>query len=203
MDSHTHTRTCIQYTEQWGPTCRLTNSWKAWSMAECLWSSRDLNFIFSTSLNVSKTTAKSYKKGDRNDNETSLQSDQVHAERMTGRFLKASQYQIHDEIELYGEVNDEEHTGPAVLGVCWHHHIRETTKKELTWDKKMTHDALKAELQPAECKPINIKDVTSHTVQFCLLKSIFSKINPIFQRVLEWINRNWKLGAASSIAKLT
>lgn len=125
----------------------------------------------------------------------------THAERMTGRFLKASQYQIHDEIELYGEVNDEEHTGPAVLGVCWHHHIRETTKKELTWDKKMTHDALKAELP--ECKPINIKDVTSHTVQFCLLKSIFSKINPIFQRVLEWTNRNWKLGAASSIAKLT
>lgn len=59
---NSHTRTFIQYTEQWGPTCRLTNSWKAWSMAERLWRSRDLNFIFSTSLNVSKTTAKSYKR---------------------------------------------------------------------------------------------------------------------------------------------
>lgn len=153
-------------------------------MAERLWSSRDLNFIFSTSLNVSKTTAKSYKKGDRNDNKkkiTSVWPVWTHAERITGQFLKAFQYQIHDEIELYGEVNNEEHTGPAVLGVCWHHHIRETTKKELTWDKKMTHDALKAELQPAECMPINIKDVTSHTVQFCWLKSITCKISPIFK----------------------
>lgn len=57
-------------------------------------------------------------------------------------------------------------------------------------EKKTTHDALKAELQPAECMPINItdvtiyiniKDVTSHTVQFCLLKSIIGKINPIFK----------------------
>lgn len=30
---------------------------------------------------------------------------------------KPKKYQIHDEIELYGEVNNEEHTGPAVLGV--------------------------------------------------------------------------------------
>lgn len=43
-------------------TCRLTNSWKAWSMAERLWSSRDLNFIFSTSLNVSNTTARSWRR---------------------------------------------------------------------------------------------------------------------------------------------
>lgn len=44
----------------------------------------------------------------------------------------------------------------------------------------MTHDALKAALQPAECKPINIKDITSHIVPFFLLKSNFGKINPIF-----------------------
>lgn len=50
----------IDDTEQWGHTWRLTSSWKAWSMAERLWSKRDLNFIFSTSLNVSNTTAKSW-----------------------------------------------------------------------------------------------------------------------------------------------
>lgn len=44
----------------WHCTCRLTNSWKAWSIAERLCSKRDLNFIFSTSLNVSKTTARSW-----------------------------------------------------------------------------------------------------------------------------------------------
>lgn len=38
-------------------------------------------------------------------------------------------YQVHDEVELYGEVNNEENTGPAVLGVRWHHHIRETKRK--------------------------------------------------------------------------
>lgn len=64
-------------------------------------------------------------------------------------------------------------------------------------DKKTTHDALKAELQPAECKPINIKDVTSHTVQFFLLKSIFGQINPIFKEF--W---NEPTGT-ESIAKLT
>lgn len=38
-------------------------------------------------------------------------------------------YQVHDEVELYGEVNNEENTGPTVLGVCWHHHIRKTRRK--------------------------------------------------------------------------
>lgn len=37
-------------------------------------------------------------------------------------------YQVHDKVELDREVYNEENTGPAVLGVCWHHHIRETTK---------------------------------------------------------------------------
>lgn len=55
----------LQQTEQWGHTCRLTNSWKAWSIAERLWSKSDLNFIFSTSLNVSKTTARSWKGGEK------------------------------------------------------------------------------------------------------------------------------------------
>lgn len=40
-------------------TCRLTSSWKACSMADRLCKSRDLNFIFSTPLKVSKTTARS------------------------------------------------------------------------------------------------------------------------------------------------
>lgn len=54
---------------------------------------------------------------------------QVGTDRDNLEVVKANLYQVHDEIELYGEVNNEENTGPAVLGVCWHHHIRETTRK--------------------------------------------------------------------------
>lgn len=43
-----------------------------------------------------------------------------------------TKYQVHDEVELYGEVDNEEHTRPAVLGVGRHHHIRETTRKRET-----------------------------------------------------------------------
>uniref|UniRef100_A0A0E9PAY6 Uncharacterized protein n=1 Tax=Anguilla anguilla TaxID=7936 RepID=A0A0E9PAY6_ANGAN len=35
-----------------------------------------------------------------------------------------SQKQVHDEIELNGQVNNEKHTGPAIPGVCRHHYIR-------------------------------------------------------------------------------
>lgn len=172
---NSHTRTCVytQCTEQWGPTCRLTNSWKAWSMAERLWSSRDLNFIFSTSLNVSKTTAKSYKKGDRNDNKTLLQSE-----------FESMLNAVPDSwwnIALWRGKRWRTHRTSGSWSMLASSHQGNYKKKELTWDKKTTHDALKAELQPAECKPINIKDVTSHTVQFFLLKSIFGKINPIFK----------------------
>lgn len=45
-------------------------------------------------------------------------------------------YQVHDEVELYGEVNNEENTGPAVLGIRRHHHIRETKKKKEERDRE-------------------------------------------------------------------
>lgn len=34
-------------------------------------------------------------------------------------------YQVHDEIEFNGKVDDEEDTGPTVPRVCWHHHVWE------------------------------------------------------------------------------
>lgn len=45
---------------------------------------------------------------------------------------RKSLYQVHDEVELYGKVDDEEHAGPAVLRVRWHHHIRKTTREEFS-----------------------------------------------------------------------
>lgn len=41
-------------------------------------------------------------------------------------------HQVHDEVELNGEIHYEEDTGPGVPGVRWHHHIRETAFKKDT-----------------------------------------------------------------------
>lgn len=49
-------------------------------------------------------------------------------------------YQVHDEVELYGEVNNKEDTGPAILGVCGHHHIRKTTRKR---NQEIQHKTVK------------------------------------------------------------
>lgn len=101
-------------------------------MAERLWSRRDLNFIFSTSLKVSNTTARSWREeggGGGHKEEVSSVADQKDGPaKKFGYKTKLSLYQVHDEIQLYGEVNDKENTRPAVLGVCWHHHIREAAE---------------------------------------------------------------------------
>lgn len=36
-----------------------------------------------------------------------------------------SQKQVHDEVELNGEIHNEEDTGPGIPGIGRHHHIRE------------------------------------------------------------------------------
>lgn len=39
-------------------------------------------------------------------------------------------HQVHDEVQLDGEVHDEEDTGPGVPGVGGHHHVWETALAE-------------------------------------------------------------------------
>lgn len=40
--------------------------------------------------------------------------------------------QIHDEVELDGQIHNEENAWPTILGICWHHHIWKT-REEKRW----------------------------------------------------------------------
>jgi len=55
---------------------------------------------------------------------------QSQAER--SQVLQQGTHQVHDEVQLNGEIHYEEDTGPGVPGVRWHHHIRETAPEKDT-----------------------------------------------------------------------
>lgn len=38
--------------------------------------------------------------------------------------------QIHDEVELDGQIYNEENAWPTILRICWHHHIWKTSKEK-------------------------------------------------------------------------
>lgn len=41
-------------------------------------------------------------------------------------------HQVHDEVQLDGEIHYEEDTGPGVPGIRWHHHIGKTASEKDT-----------------------------------------------------------------------
>lgn len=120
----------------------------------------------------------------------------------TRQFVKVSLYQIHDEVELYGEVNNEEHTGPAVLGVCWHHHIRETRKiKRWAWDKEKIHGSCDGRIT-TNIVSINI-NITHHTVYFNIIIIIIAKRNHIFRELWKELGLTGSERLRSSVSELT
>lgn len=46
--------------------------------------------------------------------------------------LQQETHQVHDEVQLNGEIHYEEDTGPGVPGIRWHHHVRETASEKDT-----------------------------------------------------------------------
>ena len=67
---------------------------------------------------------------------------------------KVKAHQVHDEVELYGEVNDEEDTAPAVPGVGRHHHVRKAAgKQRLSPYLKYLNREFKSVLKAAVFKP--------------------------------------------------
>ena len=61
-----------------------------------------------------------------------LLGNELQSQAERSQALQQETHQVHDEVQLNGEIHYEEDTGPGVPGIRWHHHIRETASEKDT-----------------------------------------------------------------------